>query len=382
MNSSNHDASRALQRDAKAWATFTGTPYTAALRQMHHPLAQGILGERISARDAIRAFRTHPGINAAGTPWTVDEDGHTEDLPWKLDAERGFLNLTATVEVLRMFTPTDRLPADASTYDTGGVHLMDLTGTVNHCLQGLRLDPGVGEVFWAAVLLGLPVSHEEGGSGGGGLYVGISRDEHSAVEPIDVQDFEPSVPRAPERFPQLQEEFGRIRATLPELPIRRPDAAPHAALAAAASAAESKEAYFGLARDLADAVWSARAHLYREANDGTGDPEVYSPSRAHPDVEQGAEHLSGVLQEHLYVIDVDGGPEVANGQGPLAQGAAIAAQVAGVLVDRVEGVDAEKALGTLAEVAQRVHDAGYGAEDPDFLTWFGDDVPPTGESWD
>lgn len=129
-------------------------------------------------------------------------------------------------------------------------------------------------------------------------------------------------------------------------------------------------------------MWAARAHLYREANAGYGDPELYNSSTAHPDIEQGAAHLSDALQDHLYAIDVDGGPEIANGRGPLAAGAAIAAQVAGVLVDRVTESDTETALGTLAEVAQRVHDAGYVAEDPDSLAWFGDDVPQTGESWD
>ncbi|MBY8849427.1 hypothetical protein K7G98_13375 [Saccharothrix sp. MB29] len=41
MTSNNHAQNRALQQDARKWAAFTGTKYTAALRQMSSPLAQG-----------------------------------------------------------------------------------------------------------------------------------------------------------------------------------------------------------------------------------------------------------------------------------------------------------------------------------------------------
>jgi hypothetical protein len=41
---SDSSPSRALQQDARAWSTFTGAKYTAALRQMSSPLAQGLLG--------------------------------------------------------------------------------------------------------------------------------------------------------------------------------------------------------------------------------------------------------------------------------------------------------------------------------------------------
>ena len=53
MSSNNHAHSRELQQDARAWADFTGTKYTAALRQMTSPFAQGFLGERVSARHLI-----------------------------------------------------------------------------------------------------------------------------------------------------------------------------------------------------------------------------------------------------------------------------------------------------------------------------------------
>lgn len=50
MTSTNHEQNHGLQPDARAWADFTGTNYTAALRQMTSPLAQGLLVDRVSAQ--------------------------------------------------------------------------------------------------------------------------------------------------------------------------------------------------------------------------------------------------------------------------------------------------------------------------------------------
>ena len=55
--------SREIERDAKAWSKFSGVKYTQALRLMAHPLAQGILGDRICARDAIRVLTEHPVLS-------------------------------------------------------------------------------------------------------------------------------------------------------------------------------------------------------------------------------------------------------------------------------------------------------------------------------
>ena len=53
MSSDSHNLDRASQHDARAWSTFTATKYTAAKRQTSSPLAQGLLGDRFSARDLI-----------------------------------------------------------------------------------------------------------------------------------------------------------------------------------------------------------------------------------------------------------------------------------------------------------------------------------------
>lgn len=59
MTPNNNTPSRAFQQDARAWSTFTGTNYTSALRQMSSPLAQGLLGPRVSARRLIAALNDH-----------------------------------------------------------------------------------------------------------------------------------------------------------------------------------------------------------------------------------------------------------------------------------------------------------------------------------
>ncbi|TDD36822.1 hypothetical protein E1287_09855 [Actinomadura sp. KC06] len=64
MTSNNHTQNRELQHDARAWAAFTGTKYTAALRQMSSPLAQGLLGDRVSARQLIAVLNDHELIGA------------------------------------------------------------------------------------------------------------------------------------------------------------------------------------------------------------------------------------------------------------------------------------------------------------------------------
>ena len=50
MTSTNKEQNRDLQQDARAWAGFTGTKYTALLRQKTSPPARGLLGDRVSER--------------------------------------------------------------------------------------------------------------------------------------------------------------------------------------------------------------------------------------------------------------------------------------------------------------------------------------------
>ncbi len=96
--------------------------YTRALRLMEHPLTQGILGERICARDVIRALGEHPVLTEP--VWEDTSDGEvvdsgehvthlgrnglysSEEHPLSVEHEDDYLRLVLTAEVLRMFERT------------------------------------------------------------------------------------------------------------------------------------------------------------------------------------------------------------------------------------------------------------------------------------
>ncbi|MDN3311775.1 hypothetical protein QWJ90_12630 [Microbacterium oryzae] len=147
---------RELQRDARAWQRFTGMKYTQALRLMQHPLAQGILGERISARRLVRVLTEHPVLqdpNAGEGATLLGEHGlyraGVEAL--RADDEHDFLTVVLTAEVLRMFTPA---PAHgkASSYGLKARAESYLGGI----LKGFSYVSN-GKLIWAAAALGLEV---------------------------------------------------------------------------------------------------------------------------------------------------------------------------------------------------------------------------------
>src|SRR4051812_34875288 len=93
MTSDNHTHDRELQQDARAWAEFTGTKYTAALRQMGFPLAQGLFGERVSARHLIATLDEHAVIGARGGSPRLGENGFRSEATWRFDRETDFIEL-------------------------------------------------------------------------------------------------------------------------------------------------------------------------------------------------------------------------------------------------------------------------------------------------
>lgn len=169
MTNSNHDQDRELQRDARAWSTFSGMNYTAALRLMKHPLAQGILGERISARKLISVLRTNPvlsepvwGTDGSGNDFETDErvthlgdNGlwSAEEHPLRCSAEDDYLVVVLTAELLRAFSPTAEPQDDAYSYNLKHTaeeffaeHLGDFSYVAN------------GTAIWAAAALDLPLA--------------------------------------------------------------------------------------------------------------------------------------------------------------------------------------------------------------------------------
>ncbi|SDZ26577.1 hypothetical protein [Herbiconiux ginsengi] len=154
---------RELQRDARAWQRFAGMKYTEALRLMQHPLAQGILGDRISARELIRVLTEHQvlvDLDDGQTITNLGENGlwSAFEQPLICAEERDFLDLVLTIEVLRMFTVTPA-PND-------GAHSYSLKHVAENFLGSVLRDHSYvsnGKLIWAAAALGLPLAESSPG---------------------------------------------------------------------------------------------------------------------------------------------------------------------------------------------------------------------------
>lgn len=172
MTFNNHAQSRELQQDARAWADFTGTNYTAALRQMSSPLARGFLGERVSARQLIAVLDDHELIGAHGSGPVLGEDGYLSGSPWRFDGQTDFIELALLVDMLRMFTPiTNASASEVSSYS--------LKHTAEWFLSPQYSYVSNGRMIWAAAALGLPMSDPDGD--GPNLLIGVSEREHDYV---------------------------------------------------------------------------------------------------------------------------------------------------------------------------------------------------------
>ena len=158
----------------RPWSTFSGMKYTEALRLMQHPLAQGILGERISSRAVISALTEHPVLSES--VWDTDisgDDVQTEERvthlgetglwdaderPLQCTSEDDYLAVVLTAEVLRMFAPTSQPHEDAHSYNLKhtveeflGEHVGEFSYVAN------------GTAIWAAAALGIPVAESTPG---------------------------------------------------------------------------------------------------------------------------------------------------------------------------------------------------------------------------
>jgi ribosomal protein S27AE len=172
MTSNGHTQNRELQKDARAWADFTGTKYTAALRQMSSPLAQGLLGERVSARRLVAALNDHELIGAHDGDPILGENGYFSEAPWHFNGETDFIQLALITDMLRMFTP---ISGDA----TPEVGSYSLKHTAEWFLSLHCSYVSNGRLIWAAAALGLPIAHPDGS--GPNLLIGVSEREHDYV---------------------------------------------------------------------------------------------------------------------------------------------------------------------------------------------------------
>lgn len=175
---------RAQQQDARAWAKFTGCNYTSALRQMRSPLAQGLLGERVSARQLIRTLEEHELVGADPDEFVLGENGYYAERPFAFGGETDFIQLVLITEVLRMFAP-------ASAKSAPKVFSYSLKHTVERLLGEHDLAYSYvsnGRLIWAAASLGLRLSTRDapgdGDDEGPNLWVGISGREYEYVDRI------------------------------------------------------------------------------------------------------------------------------------------------------------------------------------------------------
>lgn len=174
MTSSNHSDDRDLQRDARAWAEFTGCTYTAALRQMESPLAQGFLGERVSARQLIDALENHPLVGKNGGDPVLGEWGIRSKDAWQFNQEDDYILLALIVDTLRMFTPLD----ESVTPEVGSYSLKH---TVEDFLRSTDIGFSYvsnGRLIWAAAALQIPLAMPEPDYEGPNCDVGIPDHEH------------------------------------------------------------------------------------------------------------------------------------------------------------------------------------------------------------
>ncbi|MBM7510259.1 ribosomal protein S27AE [Nocardioides salarius] len=172
MSSTNHAENREVQQDARAWADFTGIKYTAALRQITSPYAQGFLGDRVSARHLIAVLDKHELVGAEPDGPILSDNGFYADEPWRFDGKTDYVRLALVVDVLRMFTPTPAGTApEVSSYR--------LKHTAERFLDPHCSYVSNGRLIWAAAALGLDMVEPDGGSLN--LLIGISEREHDYV---------------------------------------------------------------------------------------------------------------------------------------------------------------------------------------------------------
>lgn len=173
MTPNNYANNRALQQDARAWSAFTGTKYTAALRQMSSPLAQGLFGERVSARRLIAVLDDHEMVGARSGDPVLGENGFLSEAPWHFNGETDFIELALITDLLRMFTPiTGAMTPDVGSYS--------LKHTAEWFLSPHCSYVSNGRLIWAAAALGLPIADPDG-EGGPNLLIGVSEREHDYV---------------------------------------------------------------------------------------------------------------------------------------------------------------------------------------------------------
>lgn len=162
---------RKVKQDARAWAERVGSNYTAALRQIESPLAQGFLGEPASARQLINTLTDHRLVGADNDEFVLGESGYYADTAWCFNGVSDFIELALLIDFLRMFTPIR--PGE-----TPEVSSYSLKDTAEEFLGSHCSYVSNGRLIWAAAALNLPMVEQDGGLN---LTIGVSEREHDYV---------------------------------------------------------------------------------------------------------------------------------------------------------------------------------------------------------
>jgi hypothetical protein len=176
---------------------LTGTGYTEAFRDVGSPLAQGILGDRLTVDRLLEVLDEYPdlgdnGMNAGlntGRPY-LDAQGNIDGRFASL-----FSNVAAAAEFLRMFTfePMSGAAGQAGQVEVG-VGSYQLKHTAEKFLGSYISN---GQLIWAALALGLPVSVDGEDYDSPNVSIGIPTLEHTYVwnglnrGPRDAHDYRP-----------------------------------------------------------------------------------------------------------------------------------------------------------------------------------------------
>ncbi|WP_310964724.1 hypothetical protein [Nocardioides terrisoli] len=209
MASSRNNSDRASQQDARAWSALTGTKYTASLRQVESPFAQGFLGDRFSVRTLVGVLDDHPVVGSHGGPPVLGDNGMWDTTPWRFGTKKDLVEMALVVEALRLFTPATE--ADAA------VHSYRLKHTVEKLLAPHCNYVTNGRLIWAAAALGLPLVETE--TPGPNLLVGISEAEHDYVRQLVDGSTPPTAHHhRPAALDHLEESLARCAAGTPVAP--------------------------------------------------------------------------------------------------------------------------------------------------------------------
>lgn len=86
---------------------------------MSSPLAQGLLGERVSARHLIAVLDDHELVGARGGNPRLGDNGFSSAAAWRFNGATDFIELALITDMLRMFTPI----LDSATLEVGSYPL-------------------------------------------------------------------------------------------------------------------------------------------------------------------------------------------------------------------------------------------------------------------